>query len=460
MRYRGIFRDYASLWGLLLRFADAIVVVVSGWLAGYIYLGGIPSLPSYTLGLTVAVLLCLVIFPAFGLYQAWRGSSVLDEIRPLTLAWIATLATLTSFAFLTKSGEDFSRGWFLIWLVLGWCLLVIGRIILRSMLRAMRHRGFNQRRIAIIANPAKSLELSAHLAQSPWTGFVVTRVVSPETEQGDDGFSELDELARSGKIDQVWISVPLHEENTLHRVIHALRYTTVDVRYLPDISAFRLLNHSITEVAGLPVINLTSSGMNSTDRLIKALEDRILAALILLLVSPLMIIVAIGVKMSSPGPVFFRQLRMGLGGQEIAVLKFRTMVVHFEEHGKVTQAHRGDNRVTAFGAWLRKTSLDEIPQFFNVLYGEMSIVGPRPHALVHNEYYKTLVDGYMARHKIKPGITGWAQVNGYRGETDTLEKMQKRVEYDLHYIENWSLWLDLRIIVLTVTREFFSPNAY
>jgi Undecaprenyl-phosphate glucose phosphotransferase len=225
-------------------------------------------------------------------------------------------------------------------------------------------------------------------------------------------------------------------------------------------SGLRLLNSSLSEVAGFPVMSLTATRMDGVNELIKDAVDKVLALAILVLVSPLMIAIAIGVKSSSPGPIFFRQRRLGAHGEEINVLKFRTMIVHAEESGRVSQATRGDPRVTAFGAFLRRTSLDELPQFFNVISGEMSIVGPRPHAIEHNEHYKELVKRYMLRHKVKPGITGWAQVNGYRGETDTLEKMAKRVEYDLHYIENWSLWLDLKIIGLTVVRGFSDRNAY
>jgi Undecaprenyl-phosphate glucose phosphotransferase len=221
-----------------------------------------------------------------------------------------------------------------------------------------------------------------------------------------------------------------------------------------------LLNQSLTEVAGFPVVELANPSEDGVNGLLKLIEDRLLSALILLLISPLLLAIAVGVKLSSSGPVLFRQKRLGLNGEEITVLKFRSMRVHAEATGKVTQATKNDARVTPFGAFLRRTSLDELPQFFNVLCGEMSIVGPRPHALAHNEQYKELIERYMLRHLMKPGITGWAQVNGFRGETDTLEKMEKRVEYDLYYIENWSLWFDLRIIALTIVRGFRDGNAY
>lgn len=459
MKYRGVLGEYAAFWELLLRIADALAVLASGWLASVIYLGGLPDSPGYTLGLILAVLLCLVIFPSFGLYRPWRGISLGEEMQTLTLAWLTTFGVLTFFAFVTKTGPDFSRLWFLIWLGLGGGILLAGRIVLRIFQRQMRRRGFNLRRLIIVGSPEMTERLTRKLADNPWTGLVVAASFSAEETVAPD-FTALLARIRAGNIDQVWIAVPLKEEERIHQVQYALRHTTVDIRYVPDISSFSLLNHSVSDIAGLPVINLSSSGMDSLDRLAKTVEDKLLALLIVLLTSPLMLLIAVGIKLTSPGPVFFRQQRAGLGGETITVLKFRSMVVHAESPGKLTQARQGDPRITPLGALLRRTSLDELPQFFNVLTGEMSIVGPRPHALEHNEQYKALVDRYMARHKIKPGITGWAQVNGYRGETDTLEKMQKRVEYDLHYIENWSLWLDLKIIGLTIARGFADRNAY
>lgn len=460
MRYRGVLQEYAALWDALLRVADVVAVIVSGWMAGLIYLGGMPELPGYKLGLVLAVLLCLVLFPLFGMYRAWRGSSLGEEIRTITVAWGATLLTLTFIAFVTKTGPDFSRGWFLIWLAVGWVSLVISHIVLRLALRKLRSLGFNQRRIVIVGSQTKAEELALRLANAPWTGLVVAGRFEPapegaetapasEAEPAND-FADLVALVGTAPVDQVWIAVPLRDEATIHRVQHALRHSTVDIRYVPDVSSFQLLNNSVAEVAGFPVISLSSSGMDELDRLVKRTEDIVLATLILLLIGPLMLLIACGVKLSSPGPLLFRQRRMGMGGEEITVIKFRSMVVHSESPGAVTQARKGDPRITSFGAFLRRTSLDELPQFFNVLSGKMAIVGPRPHAVEHNEQYKLLVDRYMARHKIKPGITGWAQVNGFRGETDTLEKMQKRIDFDLHYIENWSLWFDLRIIRMTI----------
>ena len=239
-------------------------------------------------------------------------------------------------------------------------------------------------------------------------------------------------------------------ERDIARILDALAHSTADIKFVPDLLGLQLLNHSVEQVAGLPVINLRASPLDGDARLLKAIEDRVLATLILLLIAPLMAAIAIGVKLSSPGPVLFRQTRHGLDGKIIEVWKFRSMRVHQEAHGQVTQATKHDTRVTPFGRFLRRTSLDELPQFFNVLQGTMSIVGPRPHAVAHNHHYKSQVQLYMQRHRVKPGITGWAQVNGLRGETDTLDKMASARRGDLFYMQNWSLWMDLRIVAMTI----------
>ena len=231
------------------------------------------------------------------------------------------------------------------------------------------------------------------------------------------------------------------------------------VRFIPEWGDIRLLNHRVSYIAGLYSLDLSCSPIDGPARVVKRLEDVLIGGVISLMILPVCLLIAVTIKFTSPGPVLFKQYRMGINGRLFKVYKFRSMVVHQEQDG-VTQATRNDARVTKVGAFLRKTSLDELPQFFNVLQGRMSIVGPRPHALAHNEYYKELVESYMQRHKVKPGITGWAQVSGYRGETDTLNKMQKRVEYDLWYIDNWSLWLDLKIIVLTLWKGFINKNAF
>lgn len=228
---------------------------------------------------------------------------------------------------------------------------------------------------------------------------------------------------------------------------------------MPDLYTYNLSVSQLKEVGGVQTFSIFSSPFDGVGKFTKRVEDIIIGSMIALLISPVLLAVAIGVKLSSPGPVLFKQDRYGLGGKKIKVWKFRSMKV-MENDAVVTQATKNDPRVTKFGAFIRRTSLDELPQFINVLQGSMSIVGPRPHAVAHNEQYRKLVDNYMIRHKIKPGITGWAQINGYRGETETVDKMDKRIRYDIQYMQNWSLWLDIKIIFLTVFKGFVSETAY
>jgi Undecaprenyl-phosphate glucose phosphotransferase len=469
MRYRGILREHATALNALLHLSDWAAISLAAWCAHRAYLGSWELPSTYTIVVGITVLFSALVFPRLNLYRAWRGASIFDEVKTLTLAWGLVLFFLFAFAFATKMGINFSRGWIGIWSVLGWGTLVGGRVVLRVGLRWLRSEGFNQRRIVIVGTGDLGKELGKRLAGLPWLGLRVTGFFTTnasgrvEEELGSPILGALDDVApfvAREQVDQVWIALPLKDEENVKYLLHELRHSTVDIRFIPDIFGFRLLNHSVMDVAGFPVLNLTATPMVGVNRLIKALEDRVLALVILFLISPLLLVIALGVKASSPGPVLFKQRRLGWDGKPIKVYKFRTMVVHQEHSGQVTQATKDDPRVTRFGAFLRRTSLDELPQFFNVLQGNMSIVGPRPHAVEHNDQYKDLVDDYMLRHKVKPGITGWAQVSGWRGETDTLEKMQKRVEYDLYYIENWSLWFDLRIILLTVFKGFFSRNAY
>jgi len=270
---------------------------------------------------------------------------------------------------------------------------------------------------------------------------------------------DLTQYVREHGTKMIFISQPISAQPRIRKLIDELQDTTASVYFLPDVYIFDLMQARFDNVGGMPVIAICETpfmGLNST---IKRASDIVLATLILLLLSPLMLVVALAVKLSSPGPIIFRQRRYGLYGDEIMVYKFRSMTV-MENGGAVTQAQRNDSRVTKIGGFLRRTSLDELPQFINVLQGRMSIVGPRPHAVAHNEQYRKLIKGYMLRHKVKPGITGWAQVNGLRGETATLDKMEARIQYDLDYLRNWSLWLDLWIVLKTVKVVLTRENAF
>jgi putative colanic acid biosynthesis UDP-glucose lipid carrier transferase len=439
-------------------------IIVTAWAAHRIYLGSWAMPSSYSIAIGVTVLLSALLFPHFELYKAKRGVSIFDEMKAITFAWISVLFLLFAFAFTTQKGILFSRGWIGIWTSLGWIILICNRIALRMGLRWLRSHGFNQRRILVVGSSSLGQEVIRRLMNSPWMGLRVSIFFCTEAFLHGlkvhnvpviEETRDIAEFVAREDIDQVWIAMPFRDEDKVKSILHKLRHSTVDIRYIPDLFGFRLLNHALVEVAGLPVIDISVSPMDGTNRLIKALEDRLFAFLILLLISPLLVFIALGVKLSSPGPVLYRQLRVGWNGQEFTMLKFRSMPVNAEKDG-VQWGNVKKKKVTSFGAFLRKTSLDELPQFFNVLIGDMSIVGPRPERPIFVEKFKDEIPDYMKKHLVKAGITGWAQVNGWRGDTN----ITKRIEYDLYYIENWSLWFDLRIIMMTVFKGFINKNAY
>ena len=260
-------------------------------------------------------------------------------------------------------------------------------------------------------------------------------------------------------MDLIYIALPMGSQPRIINLLNQLRDTTASIYFVPDIFMFDLIQARVDTLNGIPVVAVCETPYFGFNGFVKTISDYILATLALILLSPLMILIAIGVRASSPGPALFRQHRYGLDGKKIVIYKFRTMTV-LEDGPKIRQATKVDERVTRIGQILRRTSLDELPQFINVLQGRMSVVGPRPHAVAHNEIYRKLIDGYMVRHKVKPGVTGWAQVSGLRGETDTVEKMERRVEYDLAYLRNWSLRLDLVIILKTILVLFGDKRAY
>jgi len=300
------------------------------------------------------------------------------------------------------------------------------------------------------------------LGSHPWAGVNVIGVFlelsepiskSVGTVLGD--LSDVGHYVENNSIDQVWIALPLEREKTVLDIVHNLRNTTVDVRYIPDLMGMQLINQSVSTIAGMSVINIASSPMVGLNRYLKALEDRLLACLALIVLSPLMVIIAIMVKLSSAGPVLYRQERMSWNGRSFTMLKFRTMPVDIEADG-IQWGGSNKKQTTGFGYLLRRTSLDELPQLINVLLGDMSIVGPRPERTLYVEKFKDEIPGYMKKHMVKAGITGWAQVNGWRGDTD----LHTRVQYDIFYIENWSLWFDMKIILLTLAKGMFSKHAY
>ncbi|AHE98544.1 undecaprenyl-phosphate glucose phosphotransferase [Thioalkalivibrio paradoxus] len=464
-------REREELIRVMVRVGDFSMVLLAGIIAYALRFGTVVLPDYYILGLAVAVLLTALLFPTQGLYREWQGRFSWAQLAGLTVAWATVLLVLVLAAVATKTTELYSRLWVSYTAVLGWTFLVMFRLALGMLQSWLGTRGWSRRRVLILGAGVLGREVAGRVRDTGWSGFEVVGFLddNPGLQRqrplGIPVLGSLDTVANAierERIDEVWLALPLRAEIRLKEVESRLRNTTVALRFIPDIYGFRLLHHAIGEVAGVPMLNLSDTPMRGINRLVKALEDRLLAVLILLLVWPLMLAIAVAVRMETPGPAIFRQLRHGWDGRPIEVWKFRSMCVDAEPADATgyRQATRNDPRVTRVGAWLRRTSLDELPQFINVLQGRMSIVGPRPHPIRMNALYRDRVDSYMRRHKVKPGITGWAQVNGFRGETDTLEKITRRVEHDLYYIENWSLWLDLRILWLTLVRGFVDANAY
>jgi putative colanic acid biosynthesis UDP-glucose lipid carrier transferase len=464
---RTLLKPNAGLLEQVYRLSDPILATLGGYLLFVAQLEGDPSADPnhYWLALTFVFAVMLVVFPYFRLYQPYRGTSLWIEIQALSKAWVAGLAIVAVALVLTKTGPLLSRVWMTSWALSTIALLAGYRIVLRILLRSFRRHGYNLRHIVVVGAGALGKQVARRLQESAWTGLHVTAffddapALAGETIEGVPVKGTIDDVAHyvsAEDIDQVWMALPLRAEMRSKQLLEQLRNTTAQVCFVPDIYGFQLLNHSMTEVAGLPVINLTESPMAGANQMTKAIEDYLLASLIVLAISPLLLALAIGVKLSSPGPVLYRQKRVTWNGAEFAILKFRSMPVDAEAATGPTWAKPEEDRATPFGRFLRRWSLDELPQFFNVLKGEMSIVGPRPERPEFIERFRDQIPGYMQKHLVKAGITGWAQVNDLRGNSD----LGKRIEYDLFYIENWSLWFDLRIILMTIGQVVKSRNAY
>lgn len=468
---KSTFKTYSGFINLFSRFSDPVLVVLAAVVSYGMRFSfdGLDFPQGYHSLVLFAVLSVILVFPLFGLYGSWRGQSLAKQASAIILAWITVVLLIIIILFGLKISSDYSRLWLGWWILFGLVFLLVFRMCIYGFLQYQRLRGKNFRRVVIVGAGDLGKKLIDKIADSPWTGFKIMGLFDDNAQLKESGIKgnkvlgsldEIESYIKKNQIDEVWIALPLRAEERVKQLLYTLRHQTVNIKLIPDIFGFSLLNHSMTEIAGLPAVNLSDTPMGGVNKLVKAVEDRVLAFFILLFVSPLMVVIAILIKIMSPGPILFKQKRHGWDGRIINIYKFRTMKVHNESAGTITQASRGDDRVTPLGTFLRQTSLDELPQFFNILQGKMSIVGPRPHAIEHNELYKDQVNQYMLRHMVKPGITGWAQVNGLRGETDTLDKMKKRVEYDLFYIENWSLWFDLKIILLTLFKGFVHKNAH
>ena len=410
----------------------------------------------------------LIFAESIQLYRSWRTDFSSRLSLYTFLSWFFAVFVVVIYLFFSKTSVDLSRLALGFWFV-GCAFSLVGwRMLFRLYLFKRRRKGLNTRRVAIIGLTDSGVRLATEFSTHPEIGFTLNaffddrlnkRLPSEFRAKLEGDITTGVELAKQGKFDLVYIALPLAAQKRIESILRELGDTTVDVHLVPDFFTFNLLNARLAHVGKIQTLSVYESPLSGLSSLAKRLEDIIGAALILFMITLPMLLIATLIKLDSPGPVFFKQKRYGLDGKAINVWKFRSMTV--ADNGSVVkQATKGDVRITKLGAVLRRTSLDELPQFINVLQGDMSIVGPRPHAVAHNEEYRKLVDFYMLRHKVKPGITGWAQINGWRGETDTLDKMEKRIDFDLEYIRQWSILLDIKIVFLTIFKGFINKNAY
>jgi putative colanic acid biosynthesis UDP-glucose lipid carrier transferase len=414
--------------------------------------------------LTLCLLIFALTFP--GRNRFWDRP--LNTAVEVSSSWLSLLFIMLLCGYATLSLRLFNPEvllwWILVTPILQWLAYFSGRTVLRSLSR----RPENQRRAVVVGAGALGVKVSRAFRARGGIGLVFMGYFD---DRADDRVDTEASVSRLGNLRQVagyvqeqgvhevYITLPLGSQPRIVELLEQVQGTTASVFFVPDVFGISIIQGRLQDMNGVPVVGLCETPFTGTNQLVKRFSDVVLATLILVLISPLLLCIALAVKLSSRGPVIFKQRRNGLAGEEIIVYKFRSMQV-LDDGAVVPQATKDDPRVTRIGAFLRKTSLDELPQFINVLQGRMSIVGPRPHAVAHNEIYRQLIKAYMVRHKVKPGITGWAQINGHRGETDTVEKMQARVEYDLEYLRNWSLGLDLQIIARTIKLVFFDRNAY
>jgi putative colanic acid biosysnthesis UDP-glucose lipid carrier transferase len=417
-----------------------------------------------------AIVLYYFVAELGGMYRSWRGVSAQREIISLLFVWICTAFLLLGWGFITKHTQEFSRLALFTWAVVSPAMMICFRLGIRLLQRILRMLGYNSRSFAIVGVTELGFQLARNIERLPEMGLKFVGFYDDRTDERTPDVPEdigrrignLDDLlarARAGEVNIIYITFPMRDEDRIRGVLSRLSDSTASVYVVPDFFVFQLLHSRWSDILGLPVVSVFETPFYGIDGMVKRFCDLVLGSLLLFLLSIPMIIIALWIKFTSPGPVFFRQRRYGLDGREIRVWKFRTMTV-CEDGAQAVQATRNDPRVTAAGALLRRTSLDELPQLFNVVEGSMSLIGPRPHPNALNEQFRRKVEGYMLRHKVKPGITGLAQVSGWRGETDTPEKMEKRIEFDLRYIRDWSLWMDIKILLRTVWVVVSGQNAY
>ncbi|MEJ5056660.1 MULTISPECIES: undecaprenyl-phosphate glucose phosphotransferase [unclassified Pseudomonas] len=468
-RSRSVLQRRSSTSIVIQAALDGVAVTGVAWYLINYHIGYITQ--AYVIMVLLLLGALSVVYDHYAIYRSNVGFAV--KAFKLLKAWTAVFCFLVAMAFLTKQSEQYSRLLVGELFVIGYFVQLLLHLATREVQKKFLAHPTQRENALIIGSGSLANYLHQKISNNPWLGEQVVGAVliGGVEDHGKDGakstnrlpilgnISDLDELVTQYSIRTVYFVTPLDSSQVIKDVYLKLFDKHIAVNWVPDIFSLRLINHSVREIAGIPVLTLSETPLMGMRLFLKNLEDKVLAFLILLFAAPVLLAVAIAIKLDSPGPVFFRQERMGWSGDSFRIWKFRSMVVHQPEEGSVKQAEKNDPRKTRVGAFIRKTSLDELPQLFNVLMGEMSLVGPRPHAIAHDAQYSPDIADYFARHNIKPGITGLAQVRGFRGETRDIEQMIRRVDSDIEYINNWSLWLDFTILLRTVL-AFTGKHAY
>lgn len=453
---------------------DAIAILGSLWAVKTVARGGIDD-AGIVLGL-LAVIVFLILSKITGLSRTDDRGNADYEIMAIMVTWLMTIMSLAVIGFATRYGQFFARSIMLSWAMLAPTTVALIRMLIRIIQQSAVRRGYGTRRVAIAGLNTLGRQTATNIDSDPALGFNMVGFYDdriddrpPQSDSESDkplevitlsgDLTDLVDQCRGGEIDTVMVTLPMRAEDRIRYLLDQLSDSTVSVYIVPDFFVFELLHARWTNMGGLPAVSVFENPLYGVDGVFKRIVDFVLATTGLAVAAIPMVLIAIGVKLTSKGPVFFRQKRYGLDGKEILVWKFRSMRT-CDNGPIVKQATKGDPRITKWGGILRRTSLDELPQLFNVIEGTMSLVGPRPHANAHNEQYRGLIRGYMLRHKVKPGITGLAQVNGCRGETETIDKMEQRIRWDHQYIRRWSLWLDMKILVKTLAVVWKQDTAY
>ncbi len=458
---------HGSEYSILHRLIDVIVITLSHLICAKVYEGII--LNHHLIATCYSIILFMFMSETLGLYRSLRGSSFKERVSSLLASWATVVALLLFASFFSKISIQYSRVVSASWFVLAPVIMIFWRACSYQVSKLLAESGYNRQKAIIVGVTDSGIALAQQIEKNTHLGIDIIGFYDDRKPSRLD-MKSLDfsfkgrvqdglELTKKNKVDQVYVALPMKAELRNVEYLKQFSDTTANTYLIPDFFVYNLIQSRFSSIGNIPTLSIHDTPFYGFSTWIKRAQDIIASTLILFLIAPVLLLVGLGVKLSSPGPIIFKQKRYGLDGRKIEVWKFRSMK-SMDNGTIVKQATKNDPRVTPFGAFIRKTSLDELPQFFNVLQGSMSIVGPRPHAVAHNEEYRSIVDRYMLRHKVKPGITGLAQINGYRGETDTLEKMEKRVEYDLKYINTWSTTLDIKIILLTAFKGFVGKTAY